>query len=204
MFTNYCPFLVVLTKPVLQSRGMYVLSLRQAEDDAHFDITGALITKDAALRTKVCKSFLYDENALTLMNQELNDILHRHFDMSAITLAAHPLHAVHQFQVILISMASRIMHDQTAIAQGFTALSTARPRTGYDILMITERLHTYSIAFNVLGGRSAFETSADPQVLVQILEVIQSSVSSLPFSIQSEVNHPLFTIHSLVAQLTPM
>jgi hypothetical protein len=96
-------------------------------------------------------------------------------------------------------MANRIMTERTAIAQSFTALSNARPRTGYDILVITERLHIYSIALNVLGGRPAFENSADPQVLVQILEVIQLSVSSFPFSIQSEVNHSLFIIHGLIA-----
>lgn len=196
--------LPLLTKDQLQKLGMHVLPLRPADDDAHFDITGALIKKDADLRTQVCKSFLYDENQLTLMNQELHDILHRQFDMSAIKPKAHPLYAVYAFQVIHVQLASRILHDRTAIAHGFTALSTLRPRTGSDILMLTDSLHTYSIAFNILGGRPAFETTADPQVLVQILEVIQSSVSSLPFSLQSDVNHALSIIHGLLSAQFPI
>jgi hypothetical protein len=90
--------LPLLTKASLQSCGIQVLSLRPADDEAHFDITGALTAKEASLHTKVSKSFLYDDNATTLMNQERHDILHRFFYMSAVTPAANPLHAVHAFQ----------------------------------------------------------------------------------------------------------
>ncbi len=102
------------------------------------------------------------------MNQELHDILRRVFDMPVITPVAHPLHAVHAFQVMHVTMTNRIMAEKSAIAgtSSFTALSTARPRTANDILMITQRLRTYSIAFSIMGGRPAFDNSADPQFLI--------------------------------------
>ena len=197
--------LPLLTKEALKSCGMNVSSLPRAnQDDAHFRITGVRTPKDQDLQTKIGQYFLLEDFQLTLMNQQLHDILHTTFDLSAIRLRKYPFHAVIAFQTIHVAMINRIIAEKGSIANDFTALGSARAITLPDIIHLTKRLNTFSIAFDALGFRSCFDDSLDPQVLTQILDSIQSSVSSLSHVIQTDVNQTLSVIRGLIDDRCPV
>jgi hypothetical protein len=181
----------VLTKSKLQIQGLHVQSLCHAEDDTHFNITGAIVPNNEHLRRKVRKWLLIDENSSILMNQELSDLT---FNRSNIT-SSHPnLHGVHSFQLINIVMVIRVCSERAAIAHDFTQLSGFPLQTVADFLHRTRRS---SVTCSMIGGRTPLHGNA-PHALVQILDTIQAQVPSLPFSIQSHAYLALASIPSLI------
>jgi hypothetical protein len=183
----------------LENQGLHIQSLCHAEDDTHFNITGAIVPNDEHLRRQVRKWLLIDENSSTLMNQELSDLLAKTFNMSNTTSSNSNLHGVrvHSFQIINIAMVNRIFSERATIAHDFTQLSTCPLKTVVDFLNMTSALQTFSVMFSILAGRSPV-SGHDPNVLVQILDTIQAKGPSPPFSIQSDVNLALAKIQSLI------
>ena len=100
-----------LTKPRLEAKGMHTQSLRPADDDSIFSITGALVPKDAQFRRQVRQFLLLDDHNTTLMNQELSDILAKTFNLKNITSKSN-LHGVFSFQIIHIAMVHRIFSER--------------------------------------------------------------------------------------------
>jgi hypothetical protein len=192
------------TKSSLQRRGKNVQNLRQAAEDAPFSITGVLTKLDADFRHKICQYFVIDDTKLVLMNQHLNDLLLATFDMSAIRMKHHPLHAVIAFQTITIAMLNRILTEKNLFSGAFTALSSERPSTLDKVLNVTQCINTYSVGFNVIGSRIAFDDELDPQVLSFILDSIQSGITSLPFAAQAEANQALSVVQSLISERHPV
>jgi hypothetical protein len=172
-------------------------SLRHAPEDTHFNITGAIVPNDENLRRPVRKYLLIEDNSVILMNQELSDLLPKHFNMSNISSPLSYLHGAHAFQIINVAMVNRIISERVAIANDFTQISFVPLRSITDFLNLTNALQTFSVMFSVLSGREPF-TGHDPQVLVQILDSIQNQVSSLPFSIQADVNPSLQNLQDLL------
>jgi hypothetical protein len=175
---------------------MHTQSLRPADDDSFFTITGALVTKDANFRRQLRQYLLINEPTTILMNQELSDILAKTFNLKNIT-SKSTLHGVFSFQIIHIAMANRIFSERATIAQDFTQLNTFPLKTVADFLNLTNAVQTFSIMFNILGCRPPFD-GHDTHILVQILDTIQAKVPLLPFSIQSDVNIGLASIQKLI------
>ncbi len=116
----------------------------------------------------------------------------------------HPFHAVIAFQTFTIAMANRIITEKNHFSGAFTALSSERPSTLEEIIIVTHRLNTYSIGFNVMGAHLALDDEIDAQVLTQIMDAIQSGVTSLPFAAQTEENQALSVVHSLITEPHPV
>ena len=192
------------TKSLLKRRGMNVHHMRQAADDAHFSITGVLTTMDAEFRHKSCQYLMTDDNKLVLMNQHLLDLLRETFDMSAIRMKIHPFHAVIAFQTISIATMNRILTEKNLFSGAFTTLSSERPSTLNEVLTMPHCLNTYSIGFNVMGARIAFDDELDPQVLTFILDSIQAEVTFLPFAAQAEANQALSVVQNLITERHPI
>jgi hypothetical protein len=147
---------------------------------------------------------MIDANTFTLMVQELDGILHQYFNLLAIRKVDHPFHSVLMFQNIHVAAVNLILSEESIIASAFTRINAMRPNTMDQIIEMINNVQTYSIAFKIMGFRDAFCGGVETQVLTQVQDAIQSGIPSLPFSIQTEENAALTTIHKLIVQRTPV
>ena len=198
-----------IDKQHLKSRGLKQQPLRQAAAEAHFNITGALITVDDNLRKKQRQWLLVEGTHELLMNQELVTLLPKYFNMAAVPASklASTLHGVYNFQTIHVIVAQRVFAEpppeRSVIAADFTTIPAFPIRNTADLLSLTTAVRSFSVMFGIMGGKPAFD-SPDSTVLVQVLEHIQNLVPTLPFSIQPDVNTALADIQSLLSARIPV
>ncbi len=118
--------------------------------------------------------------------------------MSAMTDLLPELHCAHAFQLILVLMTNRIFFERSIIAQDFATLCNTPVLKLTDFLNLLAAFHTASIMFNIIAGKWAFD-GFDDHVPVQLTDTLQSSVSALPFNIQSELHTAVSKIKQLVS-----
>ncbi len=72
--------------------GLHTEFLRPSEEDALMTATGSVVRLSVELRSSVCRLLLLEDLHRILINQECSLLLHKYFDMSAMTDLLPELH----------------------------------------------------------------------------------------------------------------
>jgi hypothetical protein len=170
----------------LEYQGLNVDELSPS-DDALYGATGRQVHLDTATKKQAAACYLLDRRSLCRLNAAAWPTLAQAFDLSVFKDLSPTLPAMHAFQLLLILLANKTLHDKLDLQPYLANLGTCALATSDDLVAFTSALNAAGVLDNILKFDHPFQPNKD--LVQRTLRTAQSGpqVAQLPHRVRTAV-----------------